>query len=122
MTTSRTASSVLLVLLLASGLAACAPTAPTDTSTTEEDAGTQDEGGDDGGFSGATIAGTGDYVVPDDIALGGYELPDTQPDGCTWTLYQDEAVVAENQGGTVFITEVTTRFVTDGCPDWVQFE
>ena len=120
MTTSRAASSVLLVLLLAGGLAACAPTTPTDngdTGTTEEDTST-----DDGGFAGATIPGTGDYVVPDDIALGGYELPDTQPDGCTWTLYQDEAVLAENQGGTVFITEVATRFVTDGCPDWVQFE
>ena len=127
MTTSKTASSILLVLLLAGGLAACAPTAPTNTDTgvTEEDAGTQDEGGDEGGFSGVTVSGTGDYATPADMPIGGYELPDNQdgqPDGCSWTLYQDENVLAADQGSFVFITDVTTRFVTEGCPDWVQFE
>lgn len=128
MTTSKTASSILLVLLLAGGLAACAPTTDTTgtgvddtTSETEDDAGTQDEGG----FAGVTLSGSGDYAVPADAPIGGYELPDNQdgqPEGCTWKLYQDDAVLAENQGSFVFITDVTTRFVTEGCPDWVQFE
>jgi len=127
MTTSRTASSILLVLLLGSGLAACAPTTPTNTDTgvTEDgDAGTQDEGGDAGGFEGVTVSGTGDYTLPDDMPIGGYEFADedSQPDGCTWSIYVGDSVLSENTGGLVFVTDVTTRFVTDGCPDWVQFE
>jgi hypothetical protein len=31
-------------------------------------------------------------------------------------------VLGESNGPFVFITDVTTRFVTEGCPDWVQFE
>ena len=136
MTTSRTASSILLVLLLAGGLAACAPTAPgdgdtgnDDSSETTDDTGTDDTGSDDSdsddeGFAGVTVSGTGDYTLPDDMPIGGYEFADadTQPDGCTWSIYVGDSVLAENNGGLVFVTDVTTRFVTEGCPDWVQFE
>lgn len=128
MTTSRAAaSSILLALLLVGGLTACDPVGDTGNTggdgSSETD--TDDTETDDGGFAGVTLSGTGDYAVPADAPIGGYELPDNQdgqPDGCTWTLYEDENVLAENQGSFVFITEVTTRFVTDGCPDWVQFE
>ena len=130
MTTSRAAAaSILLTLLLAGGLAACAPTASdTDVSTddsseTTDDTGSDDSGSDEG-FAGVTVSGTGDYTLPDDMPIGGYEFADadTQPDGCTWTIYVGDSVLSENTGALVFVTDVTTRFVTDGCPDWVQFE
>lgn len=127
MTTSRTAAaSILLSLLLVGGLAACAPT--TDTtgpgadSETETETETETE---DGGFVGVTVSGTGDYALPDDMPIGGYELPENQdglPEGCSWTIYVDDDVLAESNGPFLFVTDVTTRFVTEGCPDWVQFE
>lgn len=115
--------------LLALTLAGCTPGTSTDTGsdsdTGSSDTETDTESTDDGGFVGATLSGTGDYSVPDQAPIGSYELPDNQdglPDGCTWTLYEDENVLAESQGSFLFITDVTTRFVTDGCPDWVQYE
>ena len=125
MTTSRAAaSSILLAILLVGGLTACDPVAPTsnDGDTDSSETETDDTGG--GGFAGVTVSGTGDYTLPDDMPIGGYEFADeaTQPDGCTWTIYVGDSVLAENNGGLVFVTDVTTRFVTDGCPDWVQFE
>ena len=132
MTTSRiAAASILLALLLAGGLAGCAPTGPADSGDTgvNDSSETQSEtetetDSDGGGFAGVTVAGTGDYTLPDDMPIGGYEFADadTQPDGCTWTIYVGDSVLAENNGALVFVTDVTTRFVTDGCPDWVQFE
>lgn len=131
MTTSRAAAaSILLTLLLAGGLAGCAPTAPADTDSDDssemtDDTSTDDSEGDEGGFAGVTIPGTGDYALPADMPIGGYELPDNQdglPDGCSWTIYVGDDVLAESNGPFLFITDVTTRFVTEGCPDWVQFE
>jgi len=127
MTTSRTAAaSILLTLLLAGGLAGCAPTGEsTDTGVDDSSESTDDTSTDDeGGFEGVTVPGTGDYTLPDDMPIGGYEFAneESQPDGCTWTIYVGDSVLSENTGSLVFITDVTTRFVTDGCPDWVQFE
>lgn len=130
MTTSRAAAaSIFLTLLLAGGLAGCAPTAPVDSGDTGTDDSSETEtesetDTDDGGFAGVTVPGTGDYTLPDDMPIGGYEFADeeSQPDGCTWTIYVGDSVLSENTGSLVFITDVTTRFVTDGCPDWVQFE
>ena len=121
------------VAVLVFGLAGCAPAAPSDTST---DSGSSDTDTSDtteestetetGALQGAVLAGTGDYTVPDQAPIGGYELPDNpdgQPAGCTWQLYVENGTLfVENQGSVVFITDVIGRFVTDGCPDWVQFE
>jgi hypothetical protein len=78
------------------------------------------------GGVGATLAGTGTYDVPDDAAIGSYELPDNQgaqPNGCTWTLYtKDGTIFSENTGSFVYITDVIGSFETEGCPDWVLFE
>jgi hypothetical protein len=128
MTTTRAAaSSILLALLLVGGLTACDPVGDTSNSGDDESSETEtdDTETDDGGFAGATVSGTGDYALPADMPIGGYELPDNQdgqPDGCTWAVYVGDDILGENNGPFVFITDVTTRFVTDGCPDWVQFE
>jgi hypothetical protein len=132
-----TAPLVSALIILA--LIGCTPAADESTGTDDsgssdstedsgtDDAGTDDAATDDGGFAGVTLAGTGDYTVPDQAPIGGYELPEFQdglPDGCTWTTYEDENVLGNgvDNGQFVFLTDVTTRFVTDGCPDWVQFE
>jgi hypothetical protein len=127
MTSARAvASSILLSLLLVGGLAACDTAAPSDD-TAVDTGSSSDEGesADGGGFEGVTLAGTGDYAVPDAAPIGGFELPDNQdalPEGCTWTVYVGDEVLADSNGPFVFLTDVTTRFVTTGCPDWVQFE
>ena len=126
----KTLPAIALSLLLAASLASCTPTSTDDTSNDDDSSSeieeSEDDATDDGGFDGAVLAGTGDYAVPDDAPIGGYELPDNQdglPDGCTWTLYiANGDVLAESNGQFVFLTDVTTRFVTDGCPDWHQFE
>lgn len=131
MTSSRAvASSILLSLLLVGGLTACDPAAPNDdtavdTGSNSDESSSDDDSGDEGGFAGVTLAGTGDYSVPDAAPIGGFELPDNQdalPEGCTWTVYAGDEVLADSNGPFVFLTDVTTRFVTTGCPDWVQFE
>ena len=111
-----------ITALLAFGLSGCDPVTESPDTSTGGDSDVAET--DDGGFAGVTLPGTGDYLIPDDAPIGGFEWPDvdSQPDGCTWTLYHDESVRAENQGNLVFFTDATTRFVTDGCPDWVQFE
>lgn len=133
MTTSRAAASIVLAVLLMGGLAACDPavdtgnsgddgSSETDTDGTETDT---DTDADEGGFDGVTVSGTGDYALPADMPIGGYELPENQdalPDGCSWTIYVGDEILAESNGPFLFITDVTTRFVTEGCPDWVQFE
>jgi len=118
--------------LLAIALTGCAtgPATDTGTDTGTESGDTTEESTETetGGFVGVTLPGTGDYVVPDQAPIGGYELPDYQdglPDGCTWMTYLDNGDVfgdGETNGQFVFITDVHVRFVTDGCPDWVQFE
>ncbi len=135
---------LLAALALTAGLApvGCAPdsdgdgsggdsSSDTDSSAgTSEDATGDDDGEGDGGddFSGATLSGTGSYSIPDQAPLGGYELdgdPGTLPDGCTWQILDaDGGVYVEDQGAYVFLTDIpeAVTFVTDGCPDWVQFE
>ncbi len=89
----------------------------------EETSASDEESGD---F--VVIPGTGRYGVGTDVPFGGYQLsgePDEQPDGCTWSIEDDDGVVAfENQGSYVFLTDIKegTVFVTNGCPDWEQFE
>lgn len=123
---------------LAVTLSGCSPTAPTGegagTSVEEPDATAEDTGdevedaGDDGSGEFVVVAGTGRYAVGTDIPFGGYQLsgePASQPDGCTWSIQDaDGAVAFENQGSYAFLTDIPegSVFVTDGCPDWEQFE
>ena len=80
--------------------------------------------------SGAFIVlpGTGRYAIGTEAPLGGYQLhgePDEQPAGCTWSIEDADGVAAfENQGQYVFLTDIkeAVTFVTDGCPEWEQFE
>lgn len=132
MKTLHCATALAATALLALALAGCAPTAGTSTDagstddtsttdTTEGDAYTDDTS--DGTL--VTLAGSGDYTVGVTAPIGGYELKDadSQPDGCTWALEDaDGNIQFENQGSTVFITDVNAFFQTSGCPDWVQFE
>lgn len=122
MKTLHSATALAAAALLALTLAGCSTTAGTDTGTTEGDAPT-----DESSASGEliTLSGSGDYTVGVTAPIGGYELKDvdSQPDGCTWALEDaDGNVQFENQGPTVFITDVNAYFQTSGCPDWVQFE
>lgn len=74
------------------------------------------------------LPGTGRYVLGTEAPYGGYQLtgePSEMPAGCTWSLEDDDGAVAfENNGQYVFLTEIpeVTVFVTNGCPDWEQFE
>ena len=111
--------------LLAFSLAGCAPTTDTSTEADPDDTTTEESDTDDSS-SLLVLPGTGEYESGDSIPIGGYQLtgePAEQPAGCTWTLYTaDGDVFSENQGSYVFITDVTGKFVTSGCPDWEQFE
>jgi hypothetical protein len=105
-------------------------------STSEPDAGTggSDEPAQSETDTGETtsdmlvLPGTGTYVIGVDIPYGGFQLmgePTEQPAGCTWAILDaDGAASFENQGSYVFITDIAeaVTFVTDGCPDWEQFE
>lgn len=122
--TAVTAASVLLL-----ALAGC--TTPAATGTDGTDSGTDsdtstEETTESGSSAGVTLPGTGEYTIPDQAPIGGYELPENQdglPEGCTWQLYLTSGeLFVENQGSFVFFTDVTGKFVTNGCPDWVQFE
>lgn len=91
--------------------------------------GDQDGAGSDGTDSGMVVLpGTGSYAIGADAPYGGFQLhgePDEQPAGCTWQILDgDGGVSFENQGSYVFLTDVpeAVTFVTDGCPDWEQFE
>lgn len=124
------------MLLAASALAllvGCAPATtptepdvgggtPTEESTETESATTQESSAVDG----VTLSGTGEYMSGENMPIGGYRLvgdDSEQPAGCTWTLYLSNGdVFVQDQGNYVFITDVTGRFVTAGCPDWQQFE
>jgi hypothetical protein len=78
--------------------------------------------------SGAVLPGTGSYVIGTDAPYGGYQLhgePDSQPSGCTWSIQDGDGIaVVEDQGMYAFLTDVPeyVTFVTEGCPDWEQFE
>ncbi|HWL01663.1 MAG TPA: hypothetical protein VNQ52_04735 [Microbacteriaceae bacterium] len=75
------------------------------------------------------LSGTGRYAIGTEAPYGGYQIkgePDAVPPGCTWSI-QDadgEVFVDQSNGIYAFITDVpeAVTFVTDGCPDWEQFE
>lgn len=77
---------------------------------------------------GALFPGTGSYAIGVDIPLGGFQVlgePVGLPDGCTWSIVdEDGAVYVENQGVYVFLTNIpeAVTFITNGCPEWEQFE
>jgi hypothetical protein len=133
MKTLHSVTAIAAAALLTLTLAGCTPAADTSTDTgsgsgdTTTDESTTDDTTTDETTTGdfITLPGTGDYTVGVTAPIGGYELKDadSQPDGCTWALEDaDGAVQFENQGSTVFITDVNAFFQTSGCPDWVQFE
>ena len=131
MKTLHSATALAAAALLALTLAGCSgggstPDTGTDTDTDSSDTTTGDASTDDT-IDGTlvTLPGTGDYTVGVTAPLGGYELKgvDAQPAGCTWALEDaDGKIQFQDQGTTVFITDVNVYFQTSGCPDWVQFE
>lgn len=75
------------------------------------------------------LSGTGSYAIGTDAPYGGYQLsgePAALPAGCTWSILDaDGGVFLDQSNGLyVFITDVpeAVTFVTNGCPDWEQFE
>ena len=127
MTTRTILTGLAATALLALTLAGCTATA--DDTTSADDTSASDSStdtGDTGGGELGRLAGTGDYTVGVTAPIGGYSLdgdPGEQPEGCTWALEDaDGKTQFQDQGSTVFITDVSTFFQTSGCPDWVQFE
>ena len=136
-TSAATAVIVLTALL---GAAACAPagdSAPPATNTQgggsagqDADAGddaTTDDTAGDAGFAGAVLAGTGRYAIGADAPFGGYQLsgqPDALPAGCSWSIEGDDGAVVASDELYAFLTDIpeAVTFVTNGCPDWEQFE
>lgn len=111
--------------LVAVALAGCDSTPATDPGANpggDTGSGTEQSGGDL-----VTLSGDGSYLIPDEMPYGDYQLvgePASQRDGCTWSIQDaDGAVVAENTGIYVFITEIdeASTFTTAGCPDWEQY-
>lgn len=97
--------------------------------TAEPTAGDEATMSSDGASSGfVVLPGTGSYVIGTDAPYGGYQLhgePSEQPQGCTWSIEDaDGNATFENQGQYVFLTDIkeAVTFVTEGCPDWEQFE
>ena len=122
----RTLAATAATALLALSLLGCATTS-TDTATdTGSDSDTSSDSTESGSGAFVTLSGTGDYAVPADMPIGGYQIvgePASQPDGCTWTIFDANGeVLATDQGVYVFITDVSARFTTDGCGEWEQFE
>ena len=128
-----TAASATLLLLAA--LVGCAPEAGSDApatdpgagTTTEESAETPAEGpSEDSGM--VVLPGTGSYAIGTEAPYGGYELSGDvleQPAGCTWSIVDEDGVAAfADQGQFVFLTDIPegVTFITNGCPDWQQFE
>lgn len=98
-----------------------------ETEPTEE--AMEEEAEDEDESSGMLVlAGTGSYAIGTEAPFGGYQIsgePTSQPDGCTWSIVDaDGAVYTENQGSYAFLTDIpeAVTFITDGCPDWEQFE
>ncbi|NYF08860.1 putative small lipoprotein YifL [Leifsonia sp. AK011] len=133
--TARPALAAASVLLLLAALAGCAPDAGTDAppsdsgagSTTEESTDeTMEDTPADAGM--VVLPGTGSYAIGTEAPYGGYQLtgePVEVPAGCTWSIVDaDGAVAFADQGGYVFLTDIpeAVTFITDGCPDWEQFE
>ncbi len=120
---ARLIPAILLLAGTTAVLAACTPTTPADP-----DGGDAPSGADGGDSSLVTLPGTGHYAIGTEAPYGSYQLkgePDSQPDGCTWSIEDaDGSAAFENQGSYVFLTDIkeAVTFVTNGCPDWEQFE
>jgi hypothetical protein len=122
----RTFPALLLAAGVVAALVACAPV-PSDPPV-DQGGGVAQGGDTPGGEPGLTVPGTGTFAIGTEVPFGGYQLqgePDSQPDGCSWQILDEDGKVSfENQGVYVFLTDVpeAVTFVTDGCPDWEQFE
>jgi len=120
-----TAAAVLLALAGCSGTSS----PPADQGSVADNGGSTEGGGDSSGSALLVLAGTGRYAIGTQAPYGGYQIkgePDAVPPGCTWSI-QDadgEVFVDQSNGIYAFITDVpeAVTFVTDGCPDWEQFE
>lgn len=123
-------SVVFAAVLLAGVLGGCTATGVSETGTGASGTGSTDTGAseDSGGGGFVTVSGTGRYLIGQDLPFGGYQLsgePDEQPAGCTWQILDADGNASfENEGSYVFLTDIheAETFVTDGCPDWEQFE
>ncbi len=106
-------------------ISSAAIAAAADTSSAQDDA-TDSPDGASGTF--IVLPGTGRYAIGTEAPYGGYQLhgePDSQPAGCTWSIQDEDGVaVFENQGQYAFLTDIkeAVTFVSDGCPDWEQFQ
>lgn len=116
--------------LLLAALTACAPEAATETPATDSSESSEEATTDDTSTDSAfvTLPGTGSYAIGTEAPYGGYQLvgePDAVPAGCTWSIVDaDGAVAFADEGLYVFLTDIpeAVTFITDGCPDWEQFE
>ena len=132
--TARSALAAASMLLLLAGLAGCAPDAGTDAPATDSGAGSTTEESTDESMEDTpadtgmvVLPGTGSYAIGTEAPYGGYELAEAleQPAGCTWSIVDEDGAVAfADQGTVVFLTDIVeaVTFITNGCPDWVQFE
>lgn len=128
--TARPAIAAASMLLLMAALAGCAPDGGTDAPATDSGAGsTTEESMEDAPADTGMVVlpGTGSYAIGTEAPYGGYELADVleQPAGCTWSIVDEDGVAAfADQGTIVFLTDIPegVTFVTNGCPDWQQFE
>ena len=130
------AAAAAVVVAATLGLAACGPAASSGESG--DGAGTQqvtDQDGQGGGSDdtaddpavGAVLSGTGSYAIGTDAPFGGYQLtgePDALPAGCSWSIQDADGAVVASDELYAFLTDIpeAVTFVTDGCPDWQQFE
>lgn len=140
-TGSRTRwAAIALGAALFMGMTACAPGESSDSGNagdsrdpsqeTSDDTGAENESDDSSGVVGVTLPGTGRYAIGTDAPFGGYQMrgePSAVPAGCTWSIEDADGTAiatSEANGMYVFLTNIPEAdvFVTDGCPDWEQFE
>jgi len=128
--TTRSAVTASTVVLLFAALVGCAPVASSDAPVTDTDESTTEETTDDAPADTGMVVlpGSGSYAIGTEAPYGGYELSGgvlEQPAGCTWSIVdEDGAVTFADQGQIVFLTDIPegVTFITNGCPDWQQFE
>lgn len=116
-------------------LTGCTAGAPASSDQGHSDDSGSTESMNDGGTDDSAdpnlivLSGTGRYAIGTEAPYGGYQIrgePSPLPAGCTWSI-QDadgEAFVDQANGAYAFLTDVpeAVTFVTEGCPDWEQFE
>jgi hypothetical protein len=121
---TRSLAAVAATALLALALVGCASETDTDEEPPAAVPGQTTEQGDLPSL--VTLPGDGTYLVPDQAPYGSYQIvgePDSQPDGCTWTLFDSNgAELASDNGVYVFIEDTVAKFTTTGCGEWEQYE